>query len=135
MACRGARGAVSVDLTRRRVSCRPGTARLLRPGFAGAPLMPKSEPHDLDQALFDRLDQVLDACERHSVRVVVAPHTFPDLRDGFTTFPDNEFWQDFRYPTTPHLELLEHDFARKCRTAAARSRTAGNSASGRPPGT
>ncbi|MGH3491135.1 MAG: glycoside hydrolase family 5 protein [Actinopolymorphaceae bacterium] len=77
-------------------------ARLLRLGFAGTPLMTKTEPYDLDLSAFDRLDAILDACERHGVRVVVDPHTFPGLRDNFTTFPDDEFWQDVRYHELAH---------------------------------
>ncbi|REF37227.1 glycoside hydrolase family 5 protein [Thermasporomyces composti] len=70
---------------------------LLRVGFSNRPLMRKEEPFDLDPGAFEQLDRILDSCERHGVRVVIDPHTFPGLRDDYTTFPDDEFWKDLRY--------------------------------------
>ncbi|MGW5362653.1 glycoside hydrolase family 5 protein [Actinopolymorpha pittospori] len=84
---------------------------LLRLGFAGTPLMRKTAPFDLDQEAFARLDTILDACERHGVHVVIDPHTFPGLRDNFTTFPDDEFWQDLRFHDLAH-ELWDYIAAR-----------------------
>jgi endoglucanase len=42
---------------------------------------------------------------------VVDPHTFPGLRDNFTTFPDDEFWQDYRYHELAH-QLWDYIAAR-----------------------
>jgi endoglucanase len=70
---------------------------LLRPSFATLPLMSKAAPYALNQPAFDRLDSILDSCERYGVAVVVDPHTVPGCRDDFTTFPDDELWNDDKF--------------------------------------
>ncbi len=70
---------------------------VLRPSFAGMPLMQKTPPYSFDQAAFEKLDQLLDWCEELGIYVIIDPHTFPGFSNNFTTFPTDEFWKDYRF--------------------------------------
>lgn len=70
---------------------------LLRVGFARQPLMRKDPPFDFDEDAFAKLDQILDWCEIHHIRVVIDPHTVPGTARNITTVPGDELWKDYRW--------------------------------------
>lgn len=70
---------------------------LLRIGFSKQPLMKKQPPYDFDEEAFSKLDQLLNWCEKHGIKVVIDPHTMPGTELNTTTLATDEFWKDFRY--------------------------------------
>lgn len=70
---------------------------VLRPAFAGMPLMDTTPPYSLNQAAFEKLDQILDWCEELGIYVIIDPHTFPGFSNPDTTFPTDEFWSNYGF--------------------------------------
>ncbi len=70
-------------------------ANLVRLGFPNHPLMNPTPPYGPNEAALQRLDHLLDVCERAGVRAVIDPHTAPGFTSRwapFTTMPQDPFW-------------------------------------------
>jgi aryl-phospho-beta-D-glucosidase BglC (GH1 family) len=67
---------------------------LLRVTSNTRPLLNKEAPYELNRENLAQLDRLIDACAKHSVRVVIDPHTTPGTARATTTSPMDAFWQD-----------------------------------------
>jgi endoglucanase len=70
-------------------------ANMVRLGFPNHPLMNFSAPYTPNEAALQKLDRLLDVCERARLRVIIDPHTAPGFTSRwapFTTMPEDPFW-------------------------------------------
>lgn len=72
-------------------------ANLVRVSFNNLPMLEQQEPYSLNKKSFNKLDQILDWCERSHIGVVIDPHTFPGTVSKWTILPSDLFWKDYRW--------------------------------------
>jgi aryl-phospho-beta-D-glucosidase BglC (GH1 family) len=70
---------------------------LLRVTMNSRPLTDKTTPYGFNEENFALLDRLVDACEKHGVRLVIDPHTTPGTAQTTTTSPNDSFWSDFAW--------------------------------------
>ena len=70
---------------------------LVRVMCSMAPLRDLTAPFALNPASFTYLDDVIKACRRHGVWVVLDPHTFPGTTSRDTIYPSDAIWTDKFY--------------------------------------
>jgi len=79
------------------------------------PLRELSAPYRLDQASFRRLDQILAACQRNRLQVVLDPHTFVGMSTRYTCYPTDQLWKSAHFQDLA-VELWSY-VARRYRSA------------------
>jgi len=71
---------------------------LLRLSFAATPLMKIKEPNTIDNAVFEKLDKILNLCEKYNVQVLLDPHYYPGMNHSpWTMYGSDQFFSDFKY--------------------------------------
>lgn len=71
--------------------------KLLRVTMNTRPFVSKEPPYGFNEEAFRLLDGLLDACEKHGVRLVIDPHTTPGTERTTTTMPQDRLWSDFTW--------------------------------------
>ena len=66
---------------------------LVRVMFADNKLISKTPPYEHNETEFKKLDNIIMLCHKYGIRVVIDPHTFPGLKNDYTTSFDDEFWK------------------------------------------
>ena len=72
-------------------------ANIVRVNFNNLPMVDSTPPYAINSASLDKLDLILDWCEKAKVRVIVDPHTYPGSNLDVTTMPDDPLWSDFTF--------------------------------------
>ncbi|MEO7177186.1 MAG: cellulase family glycosylhydrolase [Saprospiraceae bacterium] len=72
-------------------------ADVIRLSFGYSPLVNKTPPYAYNAASFNYLNNALNYCEAHSIKVIIDPHTTPGTASNYTMNPTDPFWIDPTY--------------------------------------
>lgn len=85
---------ITADLTEKDfVDLKKYGVNLVRVMFADNKLISKALPYEYNETEFKKLDNIIMLCHKYGIRVVIDPHTFPGLKNDYTTSYDDEFWK------------------------------------------
>ena len=69
----------------------------IRLTFAVEPFINLQPPYDFNEESFVKLGKMLDICEKHKIRVVIDPHSYPGCSNQWTMLGSDKFWTDFKW--------------------------------------
>lgn len=86
---------ITADLTEKDIAdIKNYGANIVRVMFADNKLISKNPPYDYNETEFKKLDNIIMHCYKYGIRVVIDPHTFPGLKNDYTTGYDDELWKN-----------------------------------------
>lgn len=72
-------------------------ANHVRMSFPVEPFMELEEPYNFVESSFEKLDLMLDICEKYNIKVVIDPHRYPGTAHKWTMLSNDEFWNDYNW--------------------------------------
>ena len=69
----------------------------IRMSFPVEPFVELEEPYSFVESSFEKLDMMLDICEKHGIKVVIDPHRYPGTGHKWTMLSNDPFWSDYNY--------------------------------------
>ena len=69
-------------------------ANIIRVMFSDNKLISKSPPYEYNEVEFKKLDRMIMLCATYDLKIVIDPHTFPGIKDDYTTHFKDEFWSN-----------------------------------------